>query len=69
MAEFLFEIFCEEIPARMQVRAGQDLTKALTEGLKKAGLSAENIQTFTGPLPLIFRCARLIFWRKEKARV
>ena len=54
MAEFLFEIFCEEIPARMQVRAGADLSKALTEGFKKAGLTVEGAQTFTGPRRLVF---------------
>jgi len=54
MAELLFEIFCEEIPARMQVRAGEDLAKALGEGLKKAGLTVENAQTLTGPRRLVF---------------
>jgi glycyl-tRNA synthetase beta chain len=54
MAELLFEIFCEEIPARMQVRAGADLSKALTDGLKKAGLKVEGVQTFTGPRRLVF---------------
>jgi len=54
MAEFLFEIFCEEIPARMQVRAGADLAKALTEGLKKAGLTVEGAQCYTGPRRLVF---------------
>ena len=54
MAEFLFEIFCEEIPARMQVRAGEDLSKALVDGLEKAGLSVEGAQTFTGPRRLVF---------------
>ena len=54
MSEFLFEIFCEEIPARMQKRAGADLTKALTDGLKKAGLSVENVTAFYGPRRLTF---------------
>ncbi|WP_026941558.1 glycine--tRNA ligase subunit beta [Hellea balneolensis] len=54
MAEFLFEIFCEEIPARMQVRAGADLSKALTDGLKKAGLTVENEHCYTGPRRLVF---------------
>jgi len=54
MAELLFEIFCEEIPARMQTRAGADLSKAMTDGLKKAGLSVDNIQTFTGPRRLVY---------------
>ena len=54
MAELLFEIFCEEIPARMQVRAGQDLAKGLSDGLKKAGLTLDAAQTFTGPRRLVF---------------
>ena len=54
MAEFLFEIFCEEIPARMQVRAGEDLSKAMTDGLKKAGLTVENEHCYTGPRRLVF---------------
>jgi len=54
MAELLFEIFCEEIPARMQVRAGQDLAKAMTDGLKKSGLEVIEPQTFTGPRRLVF---------------
>ena len=54
MAELLFEIFCEEIPARMQVRAGEDLSKALEGGLKKAGLTVEGAQVLTGPRRLVF---------------
>lgn len=54
MAEFLFEILCEEIPARMQVRAGQDLEKALTSGLEQAGLTVADVQVFTGPRRLVY---------------
>ena len=54
MAEFLFEILSEEIPARMQVRAGADLSKALKAGLETAGLTVENAQVFTGPRRLTF---------------
>lgn len=54
MAELLFEIFCEEIPARMQVKAGDDLARALTDGLAKAGLNVKDAQTFTGPRRLVF---------------
>ena len=54
MAELLFEIFCEEIPARMQAKAGRDLTKAITDGLKAAGLSVENVQSFSGPRRLVY---------------
>ena len=54
MAELLFEIFCEEIPARMQTRAGQDLDKALTGGLKEAGLTVKDVRVLTGPRRLTY---------------
>ena len=54
MAEFLFEIFCEEIPARMQKRAGSDLETALLDGLKKAGLKVEGARHWAGPRRLGF---------------
>jgi len=54
MAELFFEIFCEEIPARMQVRAGTDLERLLTKGLKAAGLTVESVTTFAGPRRLVF---------------
>ena len=54
MAELLFEIFCEEIPARMQQRAGADLSKALVDGLKKAGLTVDGEHCYTGPRRLVF---------------
>ena len=56
MAEFLFEIFCEEIPARMQVRAGLDLEKMITDGLSKAGLRVDSAHHWVGPRRLGF-CA------------
>ncbi len=54
MAELLLEIFSEEIPARMQVRAGNDLSKLITDGLTKAGLTVEDAQVLTGPRRLTF---------------
>jgi len=54
MPELLFEIFCEEIPARMQEKAGRDLSKALTDGLTKAGLSVDDAAVMTGPRRLVF---------------
>ena len=54
MAELLFEIFCEEIPARMQKRAGEDLRKALVEGLSKAGLAIDKSHHWAGPRRLGF---------------
>ena len=46
MAELLLELFSEEIPARMQPRAAEDLARLLGQGLKAAGLSFETIRSF-----------------------
>ena len=54
MAELLFEIFCEEIPARMQVRAGADLAKALSAGLSAAGLKLTDARVLSGPRRLTY---------------
>ncbi len=55
MTEFLFEIFCEEIPARMQKRAAEDLRKLLIEGLSKSGLSIDNAHHWAGPRRIGFK--------------
>ena len=39
MAEFLLELFSEEIPARMQARAATDLKRLVVDGLAAAGLT------------------------------
>ena len=39
MPDLLIELFSEEIPARMQKRAAQDLKKLVTDGLVEAGLT------------------------------
>lgn len=49
MSELLFEIFCEEIPARMQPKAEADLERLVAEKLKAAGLSWSSLTTFAGP--------------------
>ncbi|WP_371398569.1 glycine--tRNA ligase subunit beta [Algimonas porphyrae] len=54
MAELLFEIFCEEIPARMQVRAGGDLVRLMDSALKEAGLSPGDSTVLTGPRRLTY---------------
>ena len=38
MPELLLELFSEEIPARMQARAADDLARLVAVGLKEAGL-------------------------------
>jgi len=47
MPELLLELFSEEIPARMQARAADDLARLLTEVL--APLAPGGVQTFYGP--------------------
>lgn len=54
MAELLFEIFCEEIPARMQVRAGADLHRLIDDGFKKSGITPEGSRVLTGPRRLTY---------------
>ena len=47
MAEFFCELFSEEIPARMQARAVDDLARLLSEAL--AALQPHSIRLFHGP--------------------
>ena len=49
MAELLLELFSEEIPARMQGRAKEDLARLLGNGLAAAGLEFTSIRTFATP--------------------
>src|SRR5687767_4466809 len=49
MAELLLELFSEEIPARMQIRAKEDLARLLTEKLQAAGLDFKSIRTYATP--------------------
>ena len=49
MAELLLELFSEEIPARMQVRAREDLARLLAAKLAEAGLEYKEIRTFATP--------------------
>ncbi len=48
MAELLLEIFCEEIPSGMQARAGDDLARLVSDGLKEAGLEFGDVKNFAG---------------------
>jgi glycyl-tRNA synthetase beta chain len=49
MAELLLELFSEEIPARMQARAAEDLKRLVTEGLGAQGLAAGEARAFATP--------------------
>ncbi len=57
MTDFLLELRCEEIPARMQLKASEDLARLFTEELAKAGLAPTSIDSFVTPrrLALIAR--------------
>jgi hypothetical protein len=68
MPDLLIELFSEEIPARMQGRAREDLKKLVTDGLVEAGLTYASAGAFSTPRRLVLavegltaesaRCAR-----------
>jgi glycyl-tRNA synthetase beta chain len=49
MPDLLIELFSEEIPARMQARAREDLKKLVTDGLVNAGLTYASAGAFSTP--------------------
>jgi glycyl-tRNA synthetase beta chain len=49
MPDLLLELFSEEIPARMQARAAEDLRKGVTDRLVAAGLVYEGARAFVTP--------------------
>jgi len=49
MPDLLLELFSEEIPARMQARAAEDLRKSVTDRLVAAGLVYEGAKAFVTP--------------------
>ena len=49
MPDLLLELFSEEIPARFQRRAAEDLKKAVTDALVEAGLLYESAKAFVTP--------------------
>ena len=49
MAELLLELFSEEIPARMQARAADDLKRLVTDRLKNAELKFNTAEAYAGP--------------------
>ena len=57
MAELLLELLSEEIPARMQARAAEDLKRLVTEKLKAASLTLSTFAAkvvrgcMIGPVP------------------
>jgi glycyl-tRNA synthetase beta chain len=53
MPELLLELFSEEIPARMQGRAAQDLRSLITGALVERGLAYEGAQAHASPRRLV----------------
>jgi glycyl-tRNA synthetase beta chain len=49
MSDLLFELFSEEIPARMQAQAAADLKKLVTGALIERGLTFEAAESFVTP--------------------
>ena len=49
MTDLLIELFSEEIPARMQLRAANDLKKLVTDGMVEAGLTYASAAAFSTP--------------------
>jgi glycyl-tRNA synthetase beta chain len=56
-ADFLLELLSEEVPARMQAKARNDLARMMAEALAAAGLTHDGITTYSTPrrLALIAR--------------
>jgi glycyl-tRNA synthetase beta chain len=49
MPDLLLELFCEEIPARMQVQASKDLERLIVGALSDRGFLFEAARAFAGP--------------------
>ncbi len=49
MPDLLIELFSEEIPARMQTRAADDLRKMMTDAMVEAGLTYASAAAFSTP--------------------
>ncbi len=60
MPDLLIELFSEEIPARMQARAAEDLKKLVTNGLVEAGLTYAGAAAFSTPRRLVLAVEGLL---------
>ncbi|MDJ0992411.1 MAG: glycine--tRNA ligase subunit beta [Dinoroseobacter sp.] len=60
MPELLIELFSEEIPARMQAKACEDLRKLVTDGLVEAGLTYAGASAYATPRRLTLVVADLL---------
>jgi glycyl-tRNA synthetase beta chain len=60
MPDLLIELFSEEIPARMQAKAADDLKKLVTNGLVEAGLTYAAAECFSTPRRLTLAVAEVL---------
>jgi glycyl-tRNA synthetase beta chain len=60
MPDLLIELFSEEIPARMQAKAADDLRKRITDGLVEAGLTYAGAEAFSTPRRLTLALGGLL---------
>jgi len=67
MTDFLLELLSEEIPARMQAKARNDLARMFVEGMASAGLAIGHVETFSTPRRLVL-IARDVADATEAAR-
>ena len=51
--DFLLELLSEEVPARMQGKAQQNLARLFSEQLSSAGLAADAVETYATPRRLV----------------
>ncbi len=65
MPELLLELFSEEIPARMQAKAAEDLRALITNGLVEAGLTYEGAQSHATPRRLVLSIEGLTTQSKD----
>ncbi len=65
MPELLLELFSEEIPARMQAKAAEDLRALITNGLVEAGLTYEGAQAHATPRRLVLSIEGLTAQSKD----
>ncbi len=59
MPDLLLELFSEEIPARMQARAAEDLARLMGKGLAEAGLAHGALRAFATPRRLTLAASDL----------
>ena len=69
MADFLLELFSEEIPARMQAQAAADLRRLITGALSDQGLSYMGAASFATPRRLALHIAGLPERQEDRREV